>query len=64
MNTIPFTEKDVKEYLDNCIIKWRKRKRKHQNESYRTSKELELMAADYIDAYQSVRMSLFGEVLE
>ena len=62
MDTI--TEKDVKGYLDKCIIHWRKERDKHKNAEHRTSGELELMAADYIDAFQSLRTSLFGELLE
>ncbi|GAG30978.1 unnamed protein product [marine sediment metagenome] len=49
MNTVEFTKEDVKEYLDNAISYWR-----GSRESYSTY---------YVDAYQSVRMSLFGELL-
>lgn len=49
---IPFTKKDVKAYLDRCIIFWRER-----------LAEGNVVAEDYIDAFQSVRMSLFGELL-
>lgn len=47
--TVPFTEEAVKAYLDESILYWRG----CQHE----------MAAYYMDAFQSVRMSLFGEVL-
>ena len=92
-STVPFTEKDVKAYLDECIIFWRKerdnplikeyndfslfcekyadrkglgfinnfssfKKEKQQKEQHRIS-----MAEHYVDAFQSVRMSLFGELL-
>ena len=54
-STVPFTEKDVKAYLDECIIFWRKK-------GYAASGE-PVMSAHYVDAFQSVRMSLFGELL-
>ena len=50
--TVPFTKKDVMAYLDRNIKFWREMDR-DQN----------VVAPDYIDAYQSVRMSLFGETL-
>lgn len=50
--TIPFNKEDVKKYLDECIKYWRK---EHLN-----NKE---MARYYIDAFQSVRVSLFNELL-
>ena len=50
---IPFTKKAVKEYLDKCILYWRKKK-----------KEGCVYAHYYIDAFQSVRVSLFGKTLE
>ena len=61
---IPFTEKAVKEFLDNAIKSWRSKYNKHSMKNHRTSEELALQAADYIDAYQSVRVSLFGELLK
>lgn len=42
----------AKQYLDNCIRHWRKQKR----DGNKTAKY-------YIDAYQSCRLSLFGELL-
>ena len=48
--TIPFTEEDVKNYLDKTIESWRKKK---DDET----------AEYYIDAFQSVRTSLFGDTL-
>jgi hypothetical protein len=50
MDTIEFTKEDIKEYLDNCIVYWRNAK-----EDY---------SIYYVDAFQSVRFSLFGELLE
>ena len=58
------TEEGILKYLDFSITHWRMRKEKHKSENFRVSKELELMAADYIDAYQRVRVELFGEELE
>lgn len=55
MSTVPFTEKDVKAYLDDCIVFWRKEKNTVDGDP--------VMAAYYIDAFQSVRVSLFGELL-
>ena len=50
--TIPFEEDAVKEYLDNNIRYWRKQTPKDPDFAYY-----------YIDAYQSMRQSLFGERL-
>ena len=60
-DTIKFTEESIKEYLDDNIKFWRSK----QNIKIMTPKEVELkqMAPCYIDAYQSVRISLFGELL-
>ncbi|MHA1950298.1 MAG: hypothetical protein ACW99G_14740 [Candidatus Thorarchaeota archaeon] len=49
MDTVEFTKEDVKEYIDNAIAYWRL-----SRESY---------GIYYVDAYQSLRMSLFGELL-
>ena len=56
-NTVPFEKEEIKGYLDRCIRKWRKIK---------ADKELDsvAMAECYIDAFQSVRISLFGELLK
>ena len=65
---INFNEKEVKEYLDKCIIFWRNKKyrarTKNNNKSSFKSLESieELKASCYIDAFQSVRISLFGEL--
>jgi len=55
-NIVPFKRKDVKAYLDKCIRKWRR----IGNDKSDLKKE---MAIYYIDAFQSVRISLFGELL-
>lgn len=53
--TVPFTKDDVKGYLDLVIRHWRKKRDDggHMSE----------FAEYYIDAYQSVRYSLFDELL-
>jgi len=54
---IPFRKKRVKAYLDGCIRLWRK---------IRDNSEMEkqVRAIHYVDAFQSVRTSLFGELLD
>ena len=61
MSTIEFTEEAIRDHLDNCIRLWRS----HRNKEDGSEREMELkqMAPYYIDAYQSVRISLFGELL-
>ena len=51
--TIPFEKDAVKEYLDKNIRYWREQCSKDPDFAYY-----------YIDAYQSVRVSLFGELLD
>jgi len=59
MTTVPFTEKSVKGYLDECIIFWRK-----ERDTLPIENEPGIrMAEHYVDAFQSMRMSLFGELL-
>lgn len=58
MATVLFTEKDVKDYIDTCIRLWR---RKYRDSIF--DEDERLVAACYVDAYQSVRTSLFGETL-
>lgn len=62
---IVFSEDAVKEYLDEAIRSWR-RKRDGRNIEMQASMASEkvIMARHYIDAYQSVRTSLFGDLLE
>ena len=62
-DTVSFTERDVKIYLDSCIKFWRAKRDNRNVFDIREMKERD-MALFYIDAYQSVRMSLFGELLE
>lgn len=58
---VSFTETDVMAYLDKAIEFWR-RKRDEAPFTPEGSK-LSLMAAHYVDAFQSVRVSLFGDRL-
>ena len=57
-DTVSWKKKDVKEYLDSCIRFWRKKR-----EVAKAKKDGTLIADCYVDAYQSVRSSLFGELL-
>ena len=59
LKVIPLIEKDIKEYLDNAIRCWREKR-----DDMSKSKEERLMAMYYIDAFQSVRTSLFGVLLK
>ena len=71
---IPLNDIEIKEYLDNAITKWRKQKKDSEDAmknilntewlgmSGQYEEEI-LMASCYIDAFQSVRVSLFGELL-
>jgi hypothetical protein len=57
---IPFTRQDVKAYLDGAITSWRK--------TLQTAKDADLgeeilVARCYIDAFQSMHTSFFGETL-
>lgn len=57
MNKLEFTEEAIKKYLDDCITLWRAEVRGGGSIEGRT------MAVYYVDAYQSVRSSIFGETL-
>ena len=56
---VPFTKEDVLAYLDACIHTWR---RSRDIQLLKVAPKYE-MAEHYIDAFQSVRSSLFGELL-
>ena len=58
---VPFTETDVKAYLDKAILFWRKKR--NDAPSTPEGTKLVVMARHYVDAYQSVRVSLFGDRL-
>ena len=60
MSQIPFDEDNVKQYLDSAIKLWRINL---QNAKEFKNTEEELVASCYIDAYQSMRISIFGELL-
>jgi len=71
---IPLNDIEIKEYLDNVITNWRKRKIESKDilkDILNTEwsgmagqyEEEILVASCYIDAFQSVRVSLFGELL-
>ena len=58
MDIIPFTKDAIKKYLDSCITKWREfRDCPENNEKMRDR------ARCYVDVYQDVRISLFGNTL-
>lgn len=52
--TVPFEPEAIKEYLDESIRIWR----------YKRDNDECNMAVYYIDAFQSIRASLFGELYE
>jgi len=56
---------EIKDYLDNCIMWWRSARR--NSESNISDKNGQIYDVDlcihYIDAFQSVRSSIFGELL-
>lgn len=59
---------ELEQYLDNAIRKWRTKLNESANDkesSVFTSMEStdELIAKCYIDAFQSVRVSMLGELL-
>jgi len=59
-DVIPFEKDLVKSYLDLNIASWRKRFEDAERDNDVVEKQI---AVSYIDAYQSVRVSLFGELL-
>lgn len=56
-DTIPINSTSIKKYLDKSIRFWRNELKNSK------TRENKLMAKHYIDAYQSVRVSLLGETL-
>lgn len=60
MATVPFTEEAVKNFLDGVIAHWRAKRTAALNVS---DEATVAQAVCYVDAYQSIRMSLFGELL-
>ncbi len=57
LNKIPFKQKEVKKHLDKLIRYWRKVKLDKTD-------PLSDCAMYYVDAYQSIRTSLFGNTLK
>lgn len=51
------TPNEIKSYLDGAIVEWRKTRDNASEPAQET------IAVHYIDAFQSVRMTLFGETL-
>jgi len=60
-DTVSFNEESVMAYLDRVITVWRRRKEDASGDDGDLA--MENMAICYIDAFQSVRVSLFGELL-
>jgi len=63
---VPFNKNDVMIYLDSCIEYWRKEKKsfeENMDDGFWSMERNKIIAVCYIDAYQSVRVSLFGELL-
>ena len=56
---VEFTPEAVTAYLDQAIRFWRKRRDEQVDKTHITA----IHATCYVDAYQSVRMSLFGRLL-
>lgn len=54
---ILLNEKCIKEYLESSIIFWRKRRDCSEDEQVKT------IAACYVDAFQTVMVSMFDELL-
>ena len=54
---MPLTHDGIKDYLDDAIRHWRKKR------DNATTDEDKLMAVCYVDAFRSVRVSVFGELL-
>ena len=59
MERIKFEEGAVKDYLDRLIVKWRGVRASATPDTVEQTK-----ATCYVDAYLSVRVSLFGDVLQ
>jgi len=61
VGAIPFTRKNVKKYLDEAIIFWRKKKQ--VAESLKKPRAADI-AVHYINAFQAVRFVFFGNRLD
>lgn len=60
MDTVNWSKEEIKNYLDECIIAWREIR---DNDAKRPENLSERDCICYVDAYQSVRTSLFGSTL-
>ena len=58
--TVPFRPDRVRDYLDDLIRHWRWNEKRNEQDDNTAAVE---MATHYTDAYQSVRMSIFGNLL-
>ena len=56
---VDFTEIAIKDYLDGCIRHWR-----NKNDVQYFGPDESFMASCYVDAFQSIRVSIFGELLK
>ncbi len=61
--TVSFTREAVREYLDDVILHWRAIRDTPIDQLLPTPQRMKSLAVAYVDAYQSVRESLFGERL-
>lgn len=59
-DTVEFTEEAVKAYIDHAIGYWRGRR---DEADRRRDVDTSRMSSCYVDAFQSMRTSLFGETL-
>lgn len=60
LNTIDFNKKAIQAYCDRLIVHWRERR---DQAVKKKDEDGILITKCYIDAYQSVRISLFGQLL-
>lgn len=66
---VKFTKRDILEYVNSAIINWRERKESSLQQlkkgvlGKKAYGEDKLIAQCYIDAFQSVRISIFGKTL-
>ena len=54
---VPLTQEGLTEYLDACVRSWRQRRDSAESAAERD------MAAYYVDAFQSMRISVLGSLL-
>ena len=56
-DVLPFTREAIQEYLDMAVRVWREKRDGAETDVKRE------MVVHYVDAFQSVRISIFGELL-